>query len=64
MKHPTLSGIAFSRMGYCTELGENLDRVSGEKGGFSLFFGFLRGYWCRMKEGWEMENGLMFPVPP
>ena len=27
-----LGGIAFSSVGNCTELGENLDRVSEEKG--------------------------------
>jgi len=59
----TLGGIAFSRVGNCTELDENLDRVSGEKGDFSLFFGFLRGDYGKMMRGWEQEKGLMFPVP-
>jgi hypothetical protein len=39
----TLGGIAFSRVGDCTELGEKLDRVSGGKGDFSLFRWFFEG---------------------
>ena len=29
---------------------------------FSLLFGFLRKEYSKMKEGWEMENILMFTV--
>ena len=39
----TLGGIAFSTVGNCIELDENLDRVSGEMLIFSVFWFFEGG---------------------
>ena len=58
-----MDGIAFSRVGNWTELGEDLDRASRENVDLSLFFGFLSRENGKMNEGWELGNGLMFPVP-
>jgi len=59
----TLGGIAFSRVRNCTELGEDIDRASRENVDLSLFFGFSREDWCRMKGGLGVGKWLNVSCP-